>query len=49
MRTRDSGNLSNIDWKAIAGNLKKIIKRKFSIQSQDYGKMIRKQPIIIDE
>lgn len=23
MRTRDSGNLSNIDWKAIAGNLKK--------------------------
>lgn len=23
MRTSDSGNLSNIDWKAIAGNLKK--------------------------
>lgn len=49
MRTSDSGNLSNIDWKAIAGNLKIKIMRKCLIHAQDKGKIIRKQPIIIDE
>ena len=38
MRTNDSGNLSNMDWKAIAGNLeKKTIPIKDMIYEPVFG------------